>query len=82
MCQNSDMKDRIVLGKHQLDCGDDQHAAVYRDDRSGRYDGVHMYGRLGRKEFTKSVTQLINSVHPPLPTTKPAHKQHFRTIRR
>ena len=64
MCQNSDLKDKIVVGKHNLDCGDDQIAAVFKDDRSGRYDGVHMYGRLGKQLYTKSVSEIINSVIP------------------
>ena len=45
---SSVMKDRIVIGKHSLDCSGEQISVRYRDDRSGRYDGVHMYGSQGK----------------------------------
>ena len=59
---SSPMKDRIVIGKHSLDCSGEQISARYRNDRSGRYDGVHMYGSQGKTAYTNSVGQIIKSV--------------------
>ena len=61
---SSVMKDRIVIGKHSLDCSGDQISARYRDDRSGKYDGVHLYGSQGKNVYTRSVIQIIRSVLP------------------
>jgi hypothetical protein len=72
MWHDSAMKDRIVIGKHSLDCGGDQIAARYRDDWSGRYDGVHMYGRNGKNVYTRSVLQIIKSVLPTPHTAFPS----------
>ena len=40
----------------------DRMSAWYKDDRSGRYDGVHLYGSEGRGAFTKSMLEAIHSV--------------------
>ena len=62
MWNNSDMKDRIVIGKHDLECSGDTINARYRDSWSGRYDGVHLYSRQGRKAYTESVLSIVKSV--------------------
>ena len=69
MWHGSAMKDMIMIGKHSLDCGGDQIGARYRDDWSGRYDGVHMYGSNGKNVYTRSVLQIVKSVLP-TPHTK------------
>ena len=71
MWHTSDMKNRIVVGKHTLDCAGNQIASRYKDDWTGRYDGVHMYGRHGMLAYTGSVMEIIKSV---LPT--PPHSDH------
>ena len=58
LVESSSMKDIIVVGRHQLDGG---HDAMYWDDRSGRYDGVHLYGREGKKMYTKSLIQMMKT---------------------
>ena len=62
MWNSSIMKDKIVIGKHTLECSMDRMSAWYKDDRSGRYDGVHLYGIEGRRAFTKSMLGAIKSV--------------------
>ena len=62
--QSSPMKNKIVVGKHSLDCPDDMINAWYKDDSSGRYDGVHLYGSRGRDAYTKSVLEIIKSALP------------------
>ena len=71
LVQNSGMQDRIILGKHSLDITTP--SAVYRDDVTGRYDGVHMLGSHGREIFTRSVSGILRSV---LPVTTTPTKHH------
>ena len=48
----------------------------YTDERTGRRDGVHLYGSSGRNAYTKSVLNILNktispsqySEQPPTPT--------------
>ena len=65
MWHSSDMKDRIHIGKHNLDCTDDQIEVRYRSEQTARYDGVHLYGSQGRISYTNSVLQILKSVLPP-----------------
>ena len=62
MLDRSHVKDRVVIGKHSLDCSGDMINARYRDSQSGRYDGVHMYSREGMQAYTRSVSKIILSV--------------------
>ena len=64
MWNSSSIKDRILIGKHGLDCGGDQIAARYRDSWSGRYDGVHMYGTHGKDAYTRSVLDIMKAALP------------------
>ena len=61
LLQNSELKDRIVLGKHTLDVANNKTAAMYRDDWSGKFDGVHMYGSYGKQAYTRSVSKIMKS---------------------
>ena len=58
---SSALKERIVIGKHSLECSGDLIGDWYRDDWSGRYDGVHLYGSQGRMAYTRSVGQIVES---------------------
>ena len=55
---------RIILGKHNIPLTDDCIDARYRDDLSGRYDGVHLYGNFGKEEFTNNFIQILKNVLP------------------
>ena len=57
---NSAMKDKITIGKHSLNTK--RTNTVYKDDRTGRYDGVHYYSSYGKEIFTRSVSGIIKSV--------------------
>ena len=61
LLQGCSMKDRIMIGKHSLDHGVDQRENRYRDDWTGRYDGVHFFNSQGRIEYTISVGRIIKS---------------------
>ena len=58
---SSALKDRIMIGKHNLECSGDQLEARYRDDWSGRYDGVHLYGTQGKDAYSSSLCQIIRA---------------------
>ena len=62
----SPYKDRIVVGQHSLECtvSGSTHMNRYRDNNTGRYDGVHMYGRTGMKDYTDSVNSILLMAFP------------------
>ena len=55
------LKDRIVIGRHSLENSGSgkAHHARYEDQNTGRYDGVHLYGYTGRKDYTNSVKTIL-----------------------
>ena len=57
---NSRYKDMIVVGHHSLECSvsGSTHRGRYMDHHTGRYDGVHMYGYTGTKDYTDSVNSI------------------------
>jgi hypothetical protein len=54
-------KDKLVIGNHTLDCAGGVMLARYKDIKSGRYDGVHLYGPSGQKAYTESVMKILSS---------------------
>ena len=57
------MKEKIIVGKHTLECSD-MFEARYTDGRTSWYDGVHMYSRCGMRAYTESVLQIIKTAIP------------------
>ena len=53
------MRDRLVIGTHSLDCVGATQEARYRDTKTGKFDGVHLYGSSGRKAYTVSVLNIL-----------------------
>ena len=62
MCNNSVFKDKLSIGKHSLDSDISMHTTRYRDNKTGRYDGIHMFGRQGSIAFTDSVSNILECV--------------------
>ena len=58
---NSHMKDRMFVGTHNIDCSGSIRSARYRHTKTGRFDGVHLYGSSGGKAYTKSVLNILRS---------------------
>ena len=58
---SSPCKDMIVIGQHSLESSGAgyTHMARYQDYYTGRYDGVHLYGITGAKDYTDSVNTLL-----------------------
>ena len=67
MWHNSEHKNKIVIGNHNLECVGDQLEARYRDENTKKYDGVHMYGFFGMRAYTRSLTQIIRNILPASP---------------
>ena len=57
----SPLKDKIFIGSHNLDCTGEIRMKRYRDDKSKRYDGVHLYGSAGKEANTESVLNILLS---------------------
>ena len=56
---NSPMKKNIVVGTHNIDCSGAIQAARYRNTRTGRFDGVYLYGSSGNKAYTLSLLNIL-----------------------
>ena len=73
---DSPMKDKIFIGSHTLHCSADTRRDRYTDDRSGRYEGVHPYGRSGKIAYTESVINiLLSSLQTQAPAGSNGNKQ-------
>ena len=58
---NSQFNDNVAIVIHKLECTGGIREARYRDIRSQKYDGVHLYGPSGRKAYTISVRDILKS---------------------
>ena len=58
------MSDRIRIGKHTLDCQDQDGLQLSRfgDPRYVNVDGVHMKGSSGKVSFTRSLASILAEV--------------------
>ena len=64
MVENDELKDKIIVGKHNLGYGKNDKHFLFKDDWFGRYDGVHLYNKHSKDIFTESVCQIVKSVCP------------------
>ena len=57
----SPLKDKIFIGRHSLVSPGtgSTHLARYKDYTTGRYDGVHLYGKTGVKDYTDSMKSIM-----------------------
>ena len=66
---NSTLKDKIIIGRHSLECHGIGRSHLDRYESSaGRYDGVHLYGKTGVRDYTNSVKNIL-LLALPKPTT-------------
>ena len=56
---NSPLKDKMILGNHELECTGAVREARYRSGM--KYDGIHMSGPSGRKAYMESVLMILRS---------------------
>lgn len=58
---DSSLKDKIFIGTHNIECNGAIREARYRHTKSGKFDGIHLYGSSGRKAYTRSVLNILQS---------------------
>ena len=75
---DSPFKNKITIGSHSLECSPGDRDKRFRDDKTGHFDGIHMFGNLGKLAYTDSVINiLLNSLQtPPLLVKKKADDDH------
>ena len=58
---NSPLKDKIFIGQHSLESSGvgTAHFARYQNSHTGRYDGVHLYGKTGYTDYTNSGKTIL-----------------------
>ena len=76
---DSPLKDKIFIGSHNLECSGKSRTNRYTDKRTGRYDGVHMYGRTGAAAYTESVVNILMSSFQSGSSTQQNHDDSHRT---
>ena len=54
-------QEKIFIGNHNIDCSGGIQAARYRHTKTGRFDGLHLYGTTGGKAYTKSMLNILKS---------------------
>ena len=57
---NSQYKEKIIIGNHNIDCVGAIKESRYRVTKTGKYDGIHLFGSSGRKAYTNSVINILN----------------------
>ena len=60
---SSPLKDRMVIGGHNIECSGAIRESRYRESRTGRFDGIHPYGSSGRKAYTRSVLNILEAAN-------------------
>ena len=58
---SSPLKHKIFVGRHSLESSGagQAHFARYENNKTGRYDGVHLYGKNGCQDYTNSVNSIL-----------------------
>ena len=59
---SSPFKDKIKIGKYNLDCSGDLMKTRYTSDKTQRFDGVHLYGMFGKRAFSRSLVRIIKNL--------------------
>ena len=58
---NTQYKDKISIGNHTIECTGAIKESRYRETKSGRFDGIHLYGSSGRKAYTLSMLNILKN---------------------
>ena len=56
---DSPLRHKLFVGDHNIECNGAIREARYRHTRTGRFDGIHLYGSSGRKAYTNSVLNIL-----------------------
>ena len=68
---NSGLKEKIFIGCHSLESSGSgaAHFDRFQKKRTGKYDGVHMYGQTACLDYTNSVKTILMMALPRLNST-------------
>ena len=55
----SNLKHRIIMSEHDLDCVGAIRLARYKESKSGRFNGIDLLGSSGKKSLTNSVLRIL-----------------------
>ena len=58
---DSSVKDKLFVGNHNIDCTGAIREARYRETKSGKFDGIHLFGSSGQKAYTQSVLNILKA---------------------
>ena len=56
-------RDQIFIGSHNIECNGAIREARYRHTKSGKFDGIHLYGSSGKKAYTRSVLSILEAAN-------------------
>ena len=77
----SALKNKIVIAKHNLEYSENSQRDIFTNMQNNRFDGIHMYGRDGRRAYTESVLSvLMNNVPRLRPRPAEFHKSCPQTV--
>ena len=75
---DSDVKHKIVLGKHNLDCSEQTRLDIYTNRENNQYNGIHMNNHKGKRAFTKSIISILSQHASRLgPRPRPGHSDNL-----
>ena len=57
---NCVVKDKLYIGGHNISCTGSIRESRYRQTKTGKFDGIHLYGSSGQKAYTLSVLNILN----------------------
>ena len=56
-------RQRIAVGNHNIECSGAIRESRYRHTKTGKYDGIHMFGSSGSKAYTLSVLNILKTAN-------------------
>ena len=74
----SPLKEKIFVGSHNIECSGAIREARYKCTKSGRFDGVHLYGSTGTKAYTNSVINILKNVGMIAPDCPPCPQFQYQ----
>ena len=69
----SPYKQKIYVGNHNIECTGAIKESRYMHTKSGKYDGIHLYGSSGKKAYTLSVLNILQAAN----VTSSEHDYHL-----
>ena len=56
----------VVIAKHNLEYSENSRRDIFTHTQNNKFDGIHMYGRDGKRAYTESVLSVLLSNGPRL----------------